>query len=55
MFDAFSDTLPMIVFPNFYSILIKSYKTICRPNLLGVLRVLLVGIRVRRMAEGMVL
>jgi hypothetical protein len=41
VFYAFFDTLPMIVFSNSDSILIKSYKIICRPSLPGALRVLL--------------
>jgi hypothetical protein len=41
IFYAFLDTLPMIVFSSCDSILIKSYKIICRPSLPYKLRVLL--------------
>jgi hypothetical protein len=37
------DTLPMMVFSISDSILIKNYKIICQPSLLGALRVLLRG------------
>jgi hypothetical protein len=41
IFYTFLDTLPMIVFSSSNSILIKSYKILCRPSLPGALRVLL--------------
>jgi hypothetical protein len=43
IFYALLDTLLMIVFSSSDSILIKSYKKICRPSLPSALRVLLCG------------